>query len=67
MTKGKAFKILDNFIENYPDYEEIILSKEIYTRIGLDEYKEKERKLITSPYIPKRSVYGVKLEDNGEE
>ena len=65
MTKGKAYKILDNFIDNYPDYEEIILSKEIYTRIGLDEYKE--RKLITSPYIPKRSVYGVKLEYNGEE
>ena len=65
MTKGKAYKILDNFIDNYPDYEEIILSKEIYTRIGLDEYKE--RKLITSPYVPKRSVYGVKLEDNAEE
>jgi hypothetical protein len=47
MTKGKAYKILDNFIEKYPDYEEIILSKDIYTRIGLDEYKE--RKLITSP------------------
>ncbi len=65
MTTGKAFKIIDDFIEKYPDYEEIILSKDIYTRIGLDEYKE--RKLITSPYIPKRSVYGVKLEDNGEE
>jgi len=65
MTKSKALGILDNFIDKYPDYEEIILSKDIYTRIGLDEYKE--RKLITSPYIPKRSVYGVKLEDNGEE
>ena len=61
MTKRKAYSILENFIEKYPDYEEIILSKDIYTRIGLDEYKE--RKLITSPYIPKRSVYGVKLED----
>ena len=65
MTKSKALGILDNFIDKYPDYEEIILSKDIYTRIGLDEYKE--RKLITTPYIPKRSVYGVKLEDNGEE
>jgi hypothetical protein len=65
MTKTKAFSILDNFIDTYPKYEEIMLSKEIYTRIGLTEYRE--RKLITSPYIPKRSVYGVKLEDNGEE
>jgi hypothetical protein len=61
MTKGKARKILDDFIEKYPDYEEIILSKDIYTRIGLDEWNG--RKLITSPYIPKRSVYGVKLEE----
>jgi len=65
MTKTKAFSILDNFIDTYPKYEEIMLSKEIYTRIGLTEYRE--RKLITSPYIPKRSVYGIKLEYNGEE
>ena len=37
MTTGKAFKIIDDFIEKCPDYEEIILSKDIYTRIGLDE------------------------------
>jgi len=65
MTKTKAFSILDNFIDTYPKYDEIMLSKEIYTRIGLTEYRE--RKLITSPYIPKRSVYGIKLEYNGEE
>ena len=65
MTKTKAFSILDNFIDTYPKYEEIMLSKEIYTRIGLTEYRE--RKLITSPYIPKRLVYGIKLEYNGEE
>jgi len=65
MTKTKAFSILDNFIDTYPKYEEIMLSKEIYTRIGLTEYRE--RKLITSPFIPKRSVYGIKLEYNGEE
>ena len=38
MTKTKAFSILDNFIDTYPKYEEIMLSKEIYTRIGLTEY-----------------------------
>jgi hypothetical protein len=65
MTKTKAFSILDNFIDTYPKYEEIMLSKEIYTRIGLTEYRE--RKLITSPFIPKRSVYGIKMEYNGEE
>lgn len=65
MTKTKAFSILDNFIDTYPKYEEIMLSKEIYTRIGLTEYRE--RKLITSPFIPKRSVYGIKLEYNAEE
>ena len=65
MTKTKALSILDNFIDTYPKYEEIMLSKEIYTRIGLTEYRE--RKLITSPFIPKRSVYGIKLEYNGEE
>ena len=62
MTKTKAFSILDNFIDTYPKYEEIMLSKEIYTRIGLTEYRE--RKLITSPFIPKRSVYGIKMEYN---
>jgi hypothetical protein len=65
MTKTKALSILDNFIDTYPKYEEIMLSKEIYTRIGLTEYRE--RKLITSPFIPKRSVYGIKMEYNGEE
>jgi len=65
MTKTKAFSILDNFIDTYPQYDEIMLSKEIYTRIGLTEYRE--RKLITNQWIPKRSVYGIKLEYNGEE
>jgi hypothetical protein len=65
MTKTKAFSILDNFIDTYPKFFNDTATTEIYTRIGLTEYRE--RKLITSPYIPKRSVYGIKLEYNGEE
>lgn len=61
MSKGKALRLLNEMIDTLPEGMEIVLSKDLFTILALTEHRGV--KIETHPSVPKRSMFGVKIDD----
>ena len=61
MSKGKALRLLNEMIDTLPEGMDILMSRDLFTILALSEHRGV--KIETHPSVPKRSMYGIKLED----
>ena len=65
MTSGKAYKLLNELIDERPDATEIVVSKDIHARLGhISAHRDKDIK--TDRSVTKRTLYALTI-NYGEE